>query len=108
MKHLLASLAVLLAPAATPAMAALSGFHDSAEQIGTILASAEVAEALHQAPVDKIEYEGSTADGLLEWEIESRDCELSVYLRAAEPASADGTPATGKTTYGIARIGPCR
>ncbi|NGM46318.1 hypothetical protein G5B31_12305 [Rhodobacter sp. SGA-6-6] len=100
--------AALLALAAAPATAALSGFYDSAEQIGTILGSSEVADALRQAPVDKLEYEGSTADGLLEWEIESRDCELSVYLRAAEPASADGTPATGKTTYGIERIGPCR
>lgn len=106
MKPILA--AALLALAAAPATAALSGFYDSAEQIGTILGSSEVADALRQAPVDKLEYEGSTADGLLEWEIESRDCELSVYLRAAEAASADGTPMPGKTGYGIARIGPCR
>lgn len=101
-------LAALLALAAAPAAAAVSGFHDSAEQIGTLLGSGEVADALRQAPVDKLEYEGSTADGLLEWEIESRDCELSVYLRAEDPASAGGEPMVGKTTYGIARIGPCR
>ena len=108
MKHRLAVLAVLLAAASGPAMAALSGYHDSAGQIGAILASGDVADALRQAPIDKIEHEGSTADGLIEWEVESRDCEVSVFLRPLAPVSADGTPMTGKTGYEIAQVGACR
>lgn len=86
---------------AMPASAALSGYYDSAEQIGVILASPQVADALRQLPVKKLERERTTADGLLEWDVESRDCDLSVFLRAVPPAGA------GKTGYEIASIGRC-
>lgn len=89
--------AILLITAMTlavqPAQAALSGFHDSAEQIGTILASATVAEALRQAPIGHVANTGTRADGAREWEIRTQECDLTVYLIPVPSAGV------GKTTY---------
>lgn len=89
--RLLLALAVVLI--ATPAVAALSPFHDSAERIDTILGSPEVADALHQAPLRSIENTGTRADGASEWTLRTQECDLVVYLIAIPP---DGP---GMTTY---------
>lgn len=94
--------AVTLALLSSPASAALSGFHDSAEQITTILQSAEIADALHQAPIESIEYEGIRADGAFKWEIETKGCDLDVYLLPIQPKGV------GKTTYQVDLKDRCR
>lgn len=78
---------------ATPALAALSPYYDSVEQIGVILSSAQVADALHQAPIGAISNTGTRKDGAKEWTIRTQDCDLVVYLT---PVLPDGP---GKTTY---------
>lgn len=88
--------ALFLSALSFPAQAALSGFYDSGEQVKAILDSPEVANALRQAPVKSIEQEGIRSDGTIEWEIETKDCELTVYLRPVPPAGV------GKTTYVVA------
>ena len=96
----LALSAAALMPAA--ARATVSGFHDRAAQIGVILSSDAVAEALRQAPVKSLEFEGTRADGGLRWEIESSDCEVDVVLKATPPQGA------GAVRYAIAEVGRCR
>lgn len=98
-KSALLCLALLLP--AGGASAALSGFHDSAEQINTLFQSQEIDAALHGLPVDKVERKGAREDGTIRWEIESRDCELDVWLKPVPPQGP------GKTTYEIARISAC-
>lgn len=85
--------AFILASAAAPAQAALSGFHDSAEQINTILTSTAVADALRQAPIGHIANTGTRADGALEWQVRTQECDLTVYLRRVVPH------AIGKSRY---------
>lgn len=94
-------LAVLLAIAASPALAMLSPFYDSAEKITTILQDAAVADALHQAPIAAISNTGSFPDGADEWTVRTQDCDLVLKLIAQPP----GMP--GKTTYSIAITTPC-
>lgn len=91
-----------LALLAAPASAALSGYHDSAEQIITIVQSAEVADALRQAPIESIDRKGSRSDGAIKWEVETSDCDLDVYLT---PVKVDGA---GKTTYQVEVNDLCR
>lgn len=91
MRPLLVLAALLIA--AAPAEAALSPFYDSAEKVGTILGSPEVADALHQAPVRSIENTGTRADGADEWVVHTQECDLTVYLVAIPPQMP------GKTTY---------
>jgi hypothetical protein len=98
MRPLLA-LAFALAP--LPALAALSPFYDSGEQIGTILASAEVAAALGQAPLRGVENTGTRADGASEWTVRSQACDLVVYLVAVPPEGV------GMTTYRLDGIKGC-
>lgn len=86
---------------AAPAGAALSGFHDSAAQITTILESAEVADALRQAPIESLENEGVRRGGAIKWEIETERCDLTVYLHPVPPVGV------GKTTYEIELKGAC-
>lgn len=93
MKMRLSAATLLLA--STPAHAALSGFYDSAEQIKTIIESAEVADALRQLPIESLEREGVRGDGAIRWEIEAEGCDLTVHLRPALPAGV------GMTTYDI-------
>lgn len=101
MKEVAVVAALAGAMLAAPAHAALSGFHDSAEQIRTILESAEVADALHQAPIESLEHEGVREDGAIRWEIETRRCDLTVYLRPVPPAGV------GKTTYRVEVTNAC-
>lgn len=100
MRIAISLLAVTLA--AVPAHAALSGFYDSAEQIGVILSSAAVANALHQAPVGAISNTGTRKDGAREWTVRVQDCDLKVYL---VPVMPNGV---GKTTYKIEIPGVCK
>lgn len=86
-----------------PALAALSGFYDSAVKIEAIFASDAVADALRQAPVRSVENTGTTADGLDEWTIRTQDCDLRVRL--VEQPPEDGT--VGMTTYTAEPIGTC-
>lgn len=90
-----ATASLIVALAALPAQAALSGFYDSAEQIGVILSSAAVANALHQAPVGAISNTGTRKDGAREWTVRVQACDLKVYL---VPVMPNGV---GKTTYTI-------
>lgn len=83
--------------AAAPGFAALSPWHDRAEQIATILGSAAIADALGQRPVDSLEYEGQRSDGTIKWEIDGEGCDLDVYLIPQPPAAG----MAGKTTYQI-------
>ena len=91
MKSVLTTLALVLA--AAPAEAALSGFYDSAEQINIILASAEVADALRQAPIGHVANTGTRKDGAHEWQVRTQECDLTVYLKPVPPQGV------GKTTY---------
>lgn len=98
MRHLLA-LAVTLAP--LPALAALSPFYDSGEQIGMLLSSGEIADALGQAPLRSIENTGTRDDGAREWTIRTQECDLVVYLLPIPPEGV------GMTTYRLDGIGSC-
>jgi len=86
-----------------PALAALSGFYDSAEKIGAIFASSAVADQLRQAPVRSVENTGTTPDGQDEWTIRTQDCDLTVKVTAHPPA--DGM--VGMTTYTAEPLGTC-
>ncbi len=87
--------------AAAPAQAALSGFHDSAEQIAMILSSAAVADGVRQAPIGSVSNTGTRDDGAHEWTVQVQDCDLRVYLMPIPPAGV------GKTTYAIDIPGKC-
>ena len=90
-----------LALAATPSLAALSGFYDSQEQIQAIFASPDVADALRQMPVEELKSEGEHKDGLIKWEVEIRECDMDVYLKPTAPAGV------AKTTYTVAKLSRC-
>lgn len=92
---------VLAALGAGPAQAAVSGYYDSVEQIGAILGSEQVADALHQAPIGSISNTGTRKDGAKEWTIHVQECDLRVYLI---PVFPDGV---GKTTYRLELPGAC-
>ncbi len=62
------------------AQAAVSGYYDSVEQIGVILGSGDVADAVHQAPIGAISNTGTRKDGAKEWTIRVQECDLKVYL----------------------------
>lgn len=70
----------------------MSGFHDSAEQINTILSSAAVADALRQAPIGHVANTGTRSDGAHEWQVKTQECDLAIYLN---PVPSKGV---GKTT----------
>jgi len=101
MKYALVTVAAIIC--ASPAAAALSGFHDSAEQISAIFNSTEVDMALRAAPVAAVENTGTRADGTREWQIKTQECSLTVHLRADRP---DGGM-VGKTTYEVISVGQC-
>lgn len=93
---------------AHPAVAALSGYYDSIEQIQAILADDAVAKALPPYPLSALEFLGTTAEGQPEWRITGDGCRLQVTLQPVPPGtSADGMPVLGKTTYQVAKIGGC-
>lgn len=89
--------------AACPAAAAVSGYYDSAEKIGTILASAAVVDALRQAPIGAISNTGTAKDGGDEWTVRTQDCDLVVVL-TAQPLP-EGM--VGKATYDLRIATPC-
>ncbi len=93
--------ALLSATLASPAAAALSGYYDSVEKIGTILSSSIVADAVRQAPIGAITNTGTRKDGASEWQVRTQDCDLLVYLI---PVLPDGP---GKTTYKLDVPGTC-
>lgn len=101
MKLILAA-ATVLALAATPAQAALSGFYDSAEQLTTIFASSDIADAVRQAPIGAITNTGTRKDGANEWTIRVQACDLVVYLIPTPPKGP------GKTTYTVDIPGRCK
>lgn len=87
--------ALVLALASVPAQAALSGFHDTAEQINVIFSSEAVADALRQAPVGHIANTGTRDDGAHEWQLGTQECDLTVFLKPVPPQGV------GKTTYDL-------
>jgi hypothetical protein len=92
----------LAALAATPGMAMLSGYYDSAEKITAILQSEAVADALHQAPIGSISNTGTAADGADEWTVRVQECDLVVRVIGHPPAGV------GKTTYTVEVTTPCQ
>ena len=78
MKALVA--AAVLAIAATPASAALSGYWDSSKVIHAILGDDTVADALRQQPIESI---ARTENG---YQISSRDCSVEVRVNRTAPA----------------------
>ena len=94
-------LATLLTLAASPALAMLSPFYDSAEKITTILQDAAVADALRQAPIGAIRNTGSFPDGADEWTVRTQECDLVLKLIAKPPGMA------GKATYSVEISTPC-
>ena len=99
MKHLLPL--AIFAIAASPAVAALSPFYDSGEQVRTILSSAAVADELHQMPVHALERTGIRDDGAIEWTVRTEACDLVVHLIPVPP------PGAGKTTYTLDLTDSC-
>jgi hypothetical protein len=73
--------------------AALSGYYDSIERIGTILGDAQLADILRQQPIGAISNTGTRKDGAAEWTIRTQDCDLKVYLIPVLPEGV------GKTSY---------
>lgn len=99
MKRQILSLSILLI--ALPAEAAVSGFYDSAEQIGLILSSEAVADAVHQAPIGSVSNTGTRKDGANEWTVRVQECDLKVYLKPVLPNGP------GNTTYELEAPGAC-
>lgn len=102
MRMILKLSAILPLLAAAPAHAGLSGFYDSAEQIGVILSSAKVADAVRQAPVGSVSSTGTRKDGAREWTVRTQACDLKLYLLPVPPKGL------GKTTYRLEIPGKCR
>ncbi|GHH00965.1 hypothetical protein [Pseudodonghicola xiamenensis] len=86
---------------ASPALATLSPFYDSAEQIDTILGDRRIAEAAHQTPIGAISNTGTRADGAIEWTIRLQSCDLKAYLLPVPPEGL------GKTTYKVDAVTSC-
>ncbi len=95
MKYLTLIAMLMSVSHATSAQAALSGYYDSLERIGAILADERLAEILHQQPIGAISNTGTRKDGAAEWTIRTQDCDLTVFL---VPILPNGP---GKTTYEI-------
>lgn len=88
--------------AASPAMAMLSGYYDSAEKITAILQSGAVADTLRQAPIGSISNTGTAKDGADEWTVRVQDCDLVVRVIGHAPEGV------GKTTYTVEVTTPCQ
>lgn len=95
MKPLFLAAVLIAAAHSTNAQAALSGYHDSVERIGTILGNDQVADILRQQPIGAITNTGTRKDGASEWTIRTQDCDLKVYLIPVMPEGI------GKTTYKV-------
>ena len=88
--------------AASPAMAMLSGYYDSAEKITAILQSDAVADAVRQGPIGSISNTGTAADGADEWTVRVQDCDLVVRVIGHAPEGV------GKFTYTVEVTTPCQ
>jgi hypothetical protein len=95
MRPLILTAVLIAAGHATGAQAALSGYYDSLERIGTILGDEQLADILRQQPIGAISNTGTRKDGASEWTIRTQDCDLKVYLIPILPEGI------GKTTYKI-------
>ena len=93
---------------ATPAMAAVSAFYDTGEQVSVILSSDAVASAVRQQPVTRLDARGPQADGSVLWILDASGCSLPVSLEPVPPTSKNGTPMVGKTTYRLKHVGTCK
>lgn len=94
-------LATMLMLVASPGLALLSPYYDSAEKITTILQDSAVADALRQAPIGAVSNTGSFPDGADEWTVRTQDCDLVLRLNAVAPEG------TGKITYSVEISTPC-
>ena len=99
MGKVLGLVAVLLA---SPAMAMLSGYYDSAEKITAILQSEAVADAVRQAPIGSISNTGTAKDGADEWTVRVQECDLVVQVIGHAPEGV------GKITYTVEVTTPCQ
>ena len=88
---------------ATPAAALLSPWYDSGEKIMAILNSAEVADAVRQAPIGAVSNIGTADSGNDLWQIRVQGCDLTVELIPEVPAEG----MVGKVSYTARPIGPC-
>lgn len=88
---------------ATPAVAMLSPWYDSAEKISAILQSGAVADAVHQAPIGAVSSIGTADNGNDLWQVRVQDCDLTVELIANPPPEG----MVGKITYAAQPVGAC-
>jgi hypothetical protein len=98
--NLLPTLALLLA--ASPALAMLSPFYDSAAKIDAILQSGAVADALRQAPIGAVSNVGTDTDGADLWQVRVQECDLTVRVVGHPPKGV------GMITYTVEVTEPCR
>lgn len=104
--HGLAITGLLLIPARSHA--ALSGFFDSAEQIATIMADNNVANATRQSHVNSLTFNGAQPDHTLKWTLQTATCAIQVYLTPVPPQGGiAGVPMVGKTTYDVQHVSHC-
>ena len=89
---------------APPAAARLSPWYDSAEKIMAILQSAEVADAVRQAPIGAVSNIGAAESGNDLWQVRVQDCDLTVELVPAPLPEG----MVGKVSYTARPIGPCQ
>ena len=88
---------------ASPASAMLSPWYDSGEKIRAILQSAEVADAVRQAPIGAISNIGTSKEGNDLWEVRVQQCDLTVEVIADAPSAG----MVGKATYTVRPVGVC-
>ncbi len=93
--------AILALTLAAPAQAALSGFYDSGAQIGVILQSGLVADALHQAPVEQITRGQSWPNGRQDWRLRTQRCALTVQLEPRKRSTI------GPVSWVVRSVGAC-
>ena len=98
-----ATLAAIAFASAQPAVAALSGYYDSAEKITAILADGRIADLLRQAPLRAIRQTGTAPDGSEEWTLRTRDCSLRVMVIPQPPKAG----MVGRTTYAVQPAPAC-
>lgn len=84
-----------LALAASPAMAMVSGYYDSLNKIGAILALPELPDQLRQQPIGQISEIGKSDGGNGQWMVRTQECDLIVNVIPHFPE--DGM--VGMTTY---------
>ena len=71
--------------ASTPVLAKVTGFHDSAAQINTILSSAIVSRALDNQAIVSLDAMGFREDMARVWRISTETCDIRVALLPISP-----------------------